>query len=85
MANGTMRYSRGRANAQLPLAIVAVLAVVLVLVGRAQSSLFDRARASFTDWTKPALVWVSQPFNRASAWFGGLGEIHSFPNDALPI
>ncbi|MGN6517016.1 MAG: rod shape-determining protein MreC [Rhizomicrobium sp.] len=70
-----MRYSRGRANAQLPLAIVAVLAVVLVLVGRAQSSLFDRARASFTDWTKPALVWVSQPFNRASAWFGGLGEI----------
>lgn len=75
MANGTMRYSRGRANAQLPLAIVAVLAVVLVLVGRAQSSLFDQARAVFTDWTRPALVWVSQPFDRAAAWFGGLGEI----------
>ena len=75
MANGTMRYSRGRANAQLPLAIVAVLAVVLVLLGKAQSSLFDRARASFADWTRPALVWMSEPVDRASAWFSGLGEI----------
>ena len=75
MANGTMRYSRGRGNAQLPLAIVAVLAVVLVLVGKAQSSLFDRARASFTDWTRPALVWVSQPFDRATSWFNGFSEI----------
>jgi rod shape-determining protein MreC len=70
-----MRYARGRGNAQLPLAIVAVLAVVLVLVGKAQSSLFDRARASFTDWTRPALEWVSTPFDQMSAWFDGIGEI----------
>ncbi|HEY2032218.1 MAG TPA: rod shape-determining protein MreC [Rhizomicrobium sp.] len=70
-----MRYARGRGNAQLPLAIVAVLAVVLVLLGKAQSSLFDRARASFTDWTRPALVWVSTPFDKASAWFNGIDGI----------
>jgi len=75
MANGTMRYSRGRGNAQLPLAIVAVLAVVLVLLGKAQSSLFDNARASFTDWTRPALVWVSTPFDKMSTWFNGIDSI----------
>jgi len=75
MPNGSMRYTRGRGNAQLPLAIVAVLAVVLVLVGKAQSSLFDRARASFTDWTRPALEWVSTPFDKATAWFDGIGDI----------
>jgi rod shape-determining protein MreC len=75
MPNGSMRYTRGRGNAQLPLAIVAVLAVVLVLVGKAQSSLFDRARASFTDWTRPALEWVSAPFDKVSTWFDGIGDI----------
>ncbi|MBS0273901.1 MAG: rod shape-determining protein MreC [Proteobacteria bacterium] len=70
-----MRYSRGRGNAQLPLAIVVVLAVVLVLLGKAQSSLFDRARASFTDWTRPALEWVSTPFDRMATWFDGIGDI----------
>jgi rod shape-determining protein MreC len=70
-----MRYARGRGNAQLPLAIVVVLAVVLVLLGKAQSSLFDRARASFTDWTRPALVWVSTPFDKMAAWFDGIGGI----------
>jgi rod shape-determining protein MreC len=49
--------------------------VVLVLLGKAQSSLFDRARASFTDWTRPALEWVSTPFDKASAWFDGIGDI----------
>src|ERR1700761_4609537 len=75
MANGAWRLTRGRGNAQLPLAIVAVLAVVLVLLGKAQSGLFDRARASFTDWSRPAMEWVSTPFNDASAWFSGLGHI----------
>ena len=75
MPNGAMRYTRGRGNAQLPLAIVAVLAVVLVLLGKAQSSLFDRARASFTDWTRPALEAVSTPFDKAATWFDGIGGI----------
>ena len=38
-----------KSNAQLPLVIVIALAVVLVLLGKAQSGLFDRARAGVTD------------------------------------
>jgi rod shape-determining protein MreC len=76
---------RGRANAQLPLAIVAVLAVVLVLLGRAQSSLFDQARASFTDWTRPALEWVSAPFAGAANWVGNLGHVFTVYQDNLQL
>jgi len=75
MANGSWKIARGRGNAQLPLAIVAILAIVLVLAGRAQSSLFDRARASFTDWTRPALSWVSAPLDGAANWFHNFGHI----------
>jgi rod shape-determining protein MreC len=74
MANG-WKIARGRSNAQLPLAIVAVLAVVLVLLGKAQSTLFDRARASFSDWTRPTLEWVSAPLEGAASWFGNMGHI----------
>ena len=45
MANGTWKIAR-RGNAQLPLVIVMALAVVLVLLGKAQAGLFDRARTA---------------------------------------
>ena len=75
MPNGTWRIARGKGSAQLPLAIVAVLAVVLVLLGKAQSSLFDRARAEFSDWTAPALEAVRAPLDGVSRWVGNLGDI----------
>jgi rod shape-determining protein MreC len=75
MPNGTWKIARGKGTAQLPLAIVAVLAVVLVLVGKAQSSLFDRARAEFSDWTAPALEAVREPLAGVSRWAGSLGDI----------
>ena len=42
-----------KSNAQLPLVIVIALAVVLVLLGKAQNGLFDRARAGATDRSRP--------------------------------
>lgn len=75
MPNGTWKIARGKGSAQLPLAIVAVLAVVLVLLGKAQSTLFDRARAEFSDWTAPALEAVRAPLAGVSRWVGSLGEI----------
>ena len=75
MPNGTWKIARGKGGAQLPLAIVAVLAVVLVLIGKAQSSLFDCARAEFSDWSAPALQAVRAPLYGVSRWIGGLGEI----------
>ena len=44
MANVTWKIAR-RGNAQLPLVIVTALALVLVLLGKAEPALFDRARA----------------------------------------
>lgn len=75
MPNGTWKIARGKGSAQLPLAIVAVLAVVLVLIGKAQSSLFDRARATFSDWTEPMLESVRTPLNSVSRWANGIDNV----------
>ena len=74
MANGTWKIARGKGSAQLPLAIVAVLAIALVLVGKAQSSLFDHARAYFSDWTSPLLEAARGPVKAVSNWTGGVGN-----------
>ena len=44
-----------KSNAQLPLVIIIALAVVLVLLGKAQSGLFDKARTHVTDLMAPVL------------------------------
>jgi len=74
MANGTWKIARGKGSAQLPLAIVAILALGLVLAGKAQSSLFDHARAYFSDWTSPLLETVRIPVKAVSNWTGGIGN-----------
>jgi len=75
MANGTWKIARGKGSPQLSIAIVAVLAAILVLVGRAQSSLFDRARTYFSDATAPALEVVRGPVNAVGRWVSGIDEI----------
>ncbi|HEX3674903.1 MAG TPA: rod shape-determining protein MreC [Rhizomicrobium sp.] len=72
MANGTWKIARGKASAQLSLAIVVILAIGLVVLGKAQSSLFDRARVYYSDAIAPALKTVGRPFDGVSNWFGGM-------------
>jgi rod shape-determining protein MreC len=74
MANGTWKIARNR-NAQLPLIIVIALALALVLLGRAQTSLFDRARVAATDFMAPALEDVRVPVQNFDRWVGSLGDI----------
>jgi rod shape-determining protein MreC len=74
MANGTFRITRGRGNAQLPLAVAAAAALIVVLLGRTQSGLFDRARADLTDWMSPALNLVHTPVEVANKWMSGIGD-----------
>src|SRR5471032_1913178 len=74
MANGTWKIAR-RGNAQLPLVIVVALAVVLVLVGKAQSGLFDRARMRITDWMAPTLESVHAPVQAYNRWIGSIDEL----------
>jgi rod shape-determining protein MreC len=84
MANGTWKIAR-RGNAQLPLIIVLALAVVLVLVGKAQSGLFDAARVRITDWMAPALSQVRAPLDGAERWLGSIGEIFRVYDENLRL
>jgi rod shape-determining protein MreC len=74
MTNGIRRGARLRGGYQLPLALLFALAVALVLIGKAQSSLFNSARARVTDWIAPELAWAHRPFDLASSWWAGLNE-----------
>jgi rod shape-determining protein MreC len=74
-----------RSNAQLPLVIVIALAIVLVLVGKAQSGLFDKARAHVTDWMAPALEKVRAPVQGFDRWIGSIGEIFSVYEQNLKL
>src|ERR1700749_3017772 len=74
MANGIRRGARLRGGYQLPLALLFALAVALVLIGKAQSSLFDRARARVTDWMAPELAWAHKPFDAVARWWASVDE-----------
>ncbi|MBV9548748.1 MAG: rod shape-determining protein MreC [Alphaproteobacteria bacterium] len=84
MANGTWKIAR-RGNAQLPLVIVLVLAVVLVLVGKAQSGLFDHARARITDAMAPLLEDVRAPLDGVQRWMSSIGNIFSVYSENLRL
>lgn len=85
MANGTWRIARTRGSAHLPLIIVAALAVALILIGKAQSSIFDRARAHVMDWMMPALEASRAPVNVANRWIGSIGEIFTVYQENLRL
>jgi rod shape-determining protein MreC len=74
-----------RSNAQLPLVIVIALAVVLVLLGKAQGGLFDRARAHVTDLMAPVLVRVRAPVAGFDRFVGSIGEIFSVYEQNLKL
>ncbi|HEY2070395.1 MAG TPA: rod shape-determining protein MreC [Rhizomicrobium sp.] len=75
MANGSWKIARGKGSAQLSLAILAILAVGIVILGKAQSSIFDRVRTYYSDSISPALKSVGRPFDGVANWFGGIGHL----------
>jgi rod shape-determining protein MreC len=72
-------------NAQLPLVIVVALAVVVVLLGKAQGGLFDKARAQVTDMMAPVLEKVRAPVAGFDRWIGSIGEIFSVYEQNLKL
>lgn len=84
MANGTWKIARNR-NAQLPLIIVIALALALVLLGRAQTSLFDRARVDVTDWMAPVLEDVRAPVQDFDHWVGSIGDVLNVYQENLQL
>ena len=75
MANGTFKISRSRGNAQVPLTIVAALVLVVVLLGKAQSPVLERARGHIADWMAPALEVARAPVDGFSHWLRSVGGI----------
>jgi rod shape-determining protein MreC len=75
MANAWKISRKG--SAQLPLVIVIALAIVLVLLGKAQGGLFDRARGHVTDALAPVLEKVRAPVAGFDRWMGSITEIFS--------
>jgi rod shape-determining protein MreC len=74
-----------KSNAQLPLLIVIALAVVLVLLGKAQSGLFDKARAHVSDLMAPVLEKVRAPIADLDRWIGSVAEIFSVYEQNLKL
>ncbi|HKY18205.1 MAG TPA: rod shape-determining protein MreC [Rhizomicrobium sp.] len=74
-----------KSNVQLPLVIVIALAVVLVLLGRAQGTLFDTARTHVTDLMAPVLETVRAPVAGFDRWIGSIGEIFSVYQQNLKL
>ena len=85
MANGTWRMARNRGGAQLPIALLAALAIALILIGKAQSTLFDRTRAVVTDWAAPALHVARAPLVGLDRFMGSIGEIFSVYKENLRL
>lgn len=83
MANAWKIARKG--NAQLPLVIVIALAVVLVLLGKAQGGLFDRARGHVTDLLAPVLEKVRAPVAGFDRWMGSVTEIFSVYEQNLKL
>ena len=77
--------ARTRGGAHLPLIIVAALAIALILIGKAQSSLFDRARAHVMDWMKPVLTASYVPVSAVNQWVGSIGEIFAVYRENLRL
>lgn len=84
MANGTWKIAR-RGNTQLPLVIVLALAVALVLLGRAQANLFDRARTAIIDKLQPVLVVVHAPVVQFDRWVGSIDELFAVYQQNLQL
>jgi rod shape-determining protein MreC len=74
-----------KSNAQLPLIIVIALAVVLVLLGKAQSGLFDKARAHVTDMMAPMLRTARAPIQAVDRWTGSITEIFTVYQQNLAL
>jgi rod shape-determining protein MreC len=74
-----------KSNAQLPLVIVIALAVVLVLLGKAENGLFDRARAHASDVMAPMLTKLRAPVAGIERWAGSVTEIFSVYEQNLKL
>lgn len=77
--------SRGAFAVRSSVALCGVLAIAIALLGRAQASIFDSARAKLSDITAPALLEVRAPLVALQNWIDGLGNVFSVYQENLDL
>ncbi|HEY0302102.1 MAG TPA: rod shape-determining protein MreC, partial [Rhizomicrobium sp.] len=65
--------------------LLAAFAIALILIGKAQSNLFDRARAGVTDWAAPLLQAVRAPLAGLDRWTASIGGIFDVYEENLRL
>ncbi len=75
MAGFKLAKGRGVGAAQASLVACGIIAIVIVLLGKAESPIFNSARARFTDWAAPLLEAVHGPLTSVQQWTEGLGQV----------
>jgi rod shape-determining protein MreC len=66
--------SRSRTSGRVPLLVAGLLAILLILAGKAHFVPFERARASLTDRSGAVLKALNAPVEAAGRWLGGAGH-----------
>ena len=66
-------------------ALCCVAAIAIALLGKAQASIFDSARAKLTDITAPALLEVRAPLVALENWIESLGTVFSVYRENLEL
>lgn len=86
MAGFGWRLARNRGSAaQLPLALCVVAAVIIALLGKTDSSVFDTARTKLTDWAAPVLAELHGPIQTVQTWIGGVGSVFTVYRENLQL
>jgi rod shape-determining protein MreC len=84
MAGFGGRLLRGRSK-QATLLACAVAAGAIVVAGKADPALFDRARADLSDWTAPALTEIRAPLVGFEQWAGNIPTIFAVYRDNIAL
>jgi rod shape-determining protein MreC len=66
-------------------ALCGVAAIAIALLGKAQASIFDSARAKLTDITAPALLEVRAPLRALENWVESLGTVFTVYRENLEL
>ncbi|HEY4124116.1 MAG TPA: hypothetical protein VGM36_05845, partial [Rhizomicrobium sp.] len=85
MANGLWRNARLRGDNRVPLAVFGLLAILLLLLSRAQINVFDRARAQISDATAPLLAKIEIPFEGFNRWAANITGIFGVYSENLRL
>ena len=77
--------SRGAFAIRSSVALCGILAIAIALLGRAQASIFDSARAKLSDITAPALLEVRAPLVAFQNWVESLGTVFTVYSENLEL